>query len=74
MNMIYVIGFATLAVGVGLTAFVVGYKLLVIEPLADIERAEYLQMECADLSEYVSDGLFWSPANSKEARALVKEC
>lgn len=74
MNMIYIIGFATLAVGVGLTAFVIGYKQLVIEPLADIERAEYLQMECSELSEYVSDGLFWSPENSKEARELSKNC
>lgn len=74
MNPGFLIAIVFLAVGVGLTVWIIGYKDAVLSPLADEQMILMESMNCEEILEYVSTGYFWSAENGKWIRDYVTAC
>ena len=74
MNTGFLIAAIFLAMGVVLTAWIIGYKDAVLSPLAEEQLVLMQAMNCTELVEYAATGYFWSAENGKWIRDAADAC
>lgn len=63
-----------LALGIGLSAWIISYKDVVLSPLAEEQLLLIESMNCEQLLEYSATGYFWSAENGKWVRDHTDAC
>ena len=70
----FIIGGVFLALCIVLSIYIVTYKESVLTPIAEKEMIEMKAMNCEQIAEHSSSGLFWSVENYKWAKERTEAC
>ena len=70
----FIIGGVFLALAIVLSIYIVSYKASVLTPIAEKEFIEMKSMNCEQIAEHSSSGLFWSVENYRWAKERTDAC